>query len=33
MRGLFATIACGVAIGIMGAFLIVSWFGQLEIPR
>lgn len=33
MRGLFASIACAVAIGVMGAFLLVAWFGSLELPR
>lgn len=33
MRGLFASIVCAVAIGAVGAFLIVAWFGSLELPR
>lgn len=33
MRGFIASVTCAIAVGIMGAYLIVSWFGSLELPR
>lgn len=33
MRGFLASVTCAVAIGIVGAYLIVAWFGSLELPR
>lgn len=32
MRGFFASVVCAVAVGAVGFFLIVSWFGDLHLP-
>jgi hypothetical protein len=33
MRGFLASLICAIAIGAVGVYLIVSWFGSLELPR